>query len=87
MSAMIARASVPNARNMVFSRPMWSESQPKKVRDAPFIRLFSERANGSAPSVIPSSETWTFARLKFSAMGPNWATTISPPVATMVNMR
>ncbi len=75
------------APNMVFSRPRWSETQPKKGRVMPFMMRSMVSANDSAGSVMPINETGISATLKSLAMGASCATAIRPPVATMTNIR
>jgi len=43
-------------------------------------------AKVSAGSVRPRMETGTRATLKSVAIGPSWATAISPPAPTMTNI-
>ena len=78
-----AIASMPKATNMVFSRPMWSETQPKNGRVNPLAIRCSVSANGSA--AMPAIST--SAMPKSFITGPNCDTTISPPVDIIVIIR
>ena len=83
MSAKMANASRPNARVIVFSRPMWSETHPQKGRQSPFTRRSADSANVSAGMVSHRKLTGILSTLKSTAIGLSWATAIKPPVATM----
>ena len=72
---------------MVFSRPIWSETQPQKGRQSPFTNRSAESANCSAGSVIQRKLTLTLSTLKSTAIGLSWAVAIRPPVATSVIMK
>src|SRR5258707_2902815 len=74
------------AMNIVFSRPIWSETQPKKGRVIPLSTRSIDSANCSAGSVNPRIDTGTVSILKSLAMGASCAVAISPPVPTMTNM-
>jgi len=63
--------SMAKARNMVFSRPMWSDTQPKNGRVSPFSTRSILAAKVKAGSVMPSRLTGTSAILKSLAMGPS----------------
>ena len=72
--------------NIVFSRPRWSDTQPKNGRVSPFRMRSIDSAKVNAGRVIPISETGTSAILKSFAIGPSWAVAIRPPAAIMTNM-
>ncbi len=72
---------------MVFSRPMMSESQPKKGRVNPLNRRSSESAKISAGSVSPAIVTGMSATPKSWAIDASCAVAIRPPVAISTNMR
>src|SRR3954470_18265005 len=78
-----ASASIENAMNMVHSRPILSDTQPKKGRVRPLAMRCSVNANGSA--AMP--EIATSAMPKSRITGANCDTTMSPPVDIMVIMR
>ena len=80
-------AAMLKARNMVFSRPMVSETQPKNGRPKPSRMRSSERAKVSAAICRPNTLTGTSATLKSWAMGASWAAAIRPPEATITNTR
>ena len=80
-------ASAAKAMNIVFSRPMLSETQPKNGRVTPFSTRSIASAKVSAGSVRPRILTGTSAILKSLAIGPSCAVAISPPAATMTNMK
>src|SRR5260370_23510316 len=82
----MATASSPKARGMVFSRPMWSETQPQIGRQIPLITRSRLSANGNASTVQPRMVTGALSTLKSLAIGASWAVAIKPPVATMVIM-
>src|SRR5262249_36879102 len=77
----------PNARLMVFSRPIWSETQPQKGRQRPLITRSAASAKGRARTVQPRMLTGTLSTLKSLAIGASCAVAIKPPVATMVIMK
>src|SRR6185437_4190074 len=56
-------------------------------RQKPFTSRSAESANVSAGIVIHRNRTGIFATPKEMAMGPSWATAMSPPVATRVIMK
>ena len=72
--------------NIVFSRPIRSETQPKSARVTPLSTRSSVSANCSAGSVSPRIETGTVSILKSLAMGASCAVAIRPPVLTITNM-
>ena len=72
--------------NIVFSRPIWSDTQPKNGRQTPLSTRSMVSANVSAGSVSPISDTGRVSILKSLAIGPSWATAIRPPAPTMTNM-
>ena len=49
--------SMKKAMNIVFSRPIWSETQPKNGRHTPLSTRSIVRAKVSAGSVSPRIET------------------------------
>src|SRR5215472_11048923 len=80
-------ASKPKATDMVFSRPMWSETHPQNGRQRPLITRSAWAANGSAITVHHKSWMGILSTLKSLAMGASWAVAIRPPVATMAIIR
>src|SRR5271166_5043031 len=79
-------ASSAKAMNMVGSRPMLSETQPKNGRVNPFSARSSESAKVRAGRVTPMRLTGTSATPKSLAIGPSWAVAIRPPAAIMTNI-
>ena len=79
-------ASSPKAMNIVFSRPMLSDTQPKNGRVTPFSMRSIESAKVSAGRVMPIRLTGTLATLKSLAIGASCAVAISPPAPTSTNM-
>ena len=79
--------SMAKARNMVFSRPMWSDTQPKNGRVSPFSTRSIVAAKVKAGSVMPMRLTGTSAILKSLAIGPSCAVAMRPPAAIMTNIR
>src|SRR4051812_12074243 len=73
--------------NMVCSRPIVSETQPKKGRPNPSKMRSSEIAKVSAAIWKPASVTGVLAMLKSCAIGPICAAVIRPPEATMTKTR
>ena len=73
--------------NMVFSRPMWSDTNPKNGRPKPSKMRSSEIAKVSAAIWKPSMLTGSLAILKSCAIGAIWAAAIRPPAATITNTR
>src|SRR5215467_11689119 len=69
----MAMASRPKARLMVFSRPMWSETQPQKGRHRPLITRSAASAKGRAKTVQPRMLTGVLSTLKSLAMGASCA--------------
>ena len=53
----------PKAMNIVFSRPIWSDTQPKNGRHTPLSTLSMVKAKVSAGNVNPRIETGTPAIL------------------------
>ncbi len=74
------------AMNIVFSRPMWSDTQPKNGRDTPLSTSPIDNAKPSAGMVSPSIDTGMLSIAKSLATGASWAVTIRPPVPTMTNI-
>ena len=79
-------ASMPKAMNMVFSRPILSDTQPKNGRVRPFNTRSIESAKVSAGKVRPRMLTGTSATLKSLAIGASCAVAIRPPAQTSTNM-
>src|SRR6185312_8365050 len=79
----IATASSENATNIVISRPIWSETQPKNGRVNPFVTRDSVNDSGNA--AMPS--TITCATPNSRANGPTFDVTIRPDVDIMLIMR
>ena len=75
------------AMNIVFSRPIWSETQPKNGRVRPLRTRSIDSANCNAGSVKPRIATGTTSILKSLAIGASCAVAIRPPVPTITNMR
>jgi len=80
------RAAVENAMNIVCSRPIWSETQPKNGRPKPSKIRSSEIAKGQRGIWKPRMPTvrWRFEIL---AIGAICAAVIRPPAATITNTR
>ena len=74
------------ATNIVISRPIWSETQPKNGRATPFRMLSTMPATTSVVPAMPKNTTSSLSRPKSRAMGPSCAVAIRPPAATMVNI-
>ena len=72
--------------NIVFSRPIWSETQPKNGRPNPSKIRSSEIARVSVAIVRPSMLTGTSATWKSWAIGAICAAAIRPPAATITNI-
>ena len=79
-STMIATASSANASAMVFSRPIWSDTQPKNGRVNPLVTR--DRVSDSGSAAMPS--TSTCATLNSLANAPTLSTTIRPLVDIIV---
>ena len=73
--------------NIVFSRPIWSDTQPKNGRVRPFSTRSIDSAKVSAGRVMPSRLTGTSATLKSLAIGASCAVAIRPPAPTSTNIR
>ena len=73
--------------NMVFSRPIWSDTQPKNGRVMPFSTRSIDSAKVSAGRVMPIRVTGTPATLKSLAIGASCAVAIRPPAPTSTNIR
>ena len=76
-----------NATNIVFSRPIWSDTQPKNGRVTPLSTRSIESAKVSAGMVMNSSVTGCLATPKSVAITESWAVAISPPAPTSTNIR
>src|SRR5579883_467555 len=85
-SDQIASAASEKAMNMVGSRPILSDTQPKKGRAKPFSTLSTTNAKVSTVPPMPSKVTWLSATPKSAAMEASPAVTISPPEATSTNI-
>ena len=72
--------------NIVCSRPMWSDTQPKNGRDNPLSTRPIDNAKLSAGMVRPSINTGTSAIAKSAATGASCAVAIRPPVPTITNI-
>ena len=72
--------------NMVCSRPIWSDTQPKNGRVRPFRMRSMLNAKVSAGMVRPMRLTGVSAILKSLAMGASCAVAMRPPAAIMMNM-
>ncbi len=86
LNSQMPKASRPNAINIVFSRPILSDTQPKNGRVSPFRMRSIDRAKVRAGSVRPISETGTVSILKSLAMGASCAVAIKPPAPTSTNI-
>ncbi len=84
--AQMPTASSPNAMNMVFSRPMWSDTQPKNGRVNPLRMRSIDSAKVSAGKVSQAKVTGTSAIWKSRAIGASCAVAIRPPAAIMTNI-
>ncbi len=73
--------------NMVFSRPIWSDTQPKNGRVSPFNTRSIASAKVNAGIVRNSSVTGVFATPKSVAMTESCAVAINPPAPTRTNSR
>ena len=76
----MATHSSEKASAMVFSRPIWSETQPKNGRVRPLVNRDSVSDSGSA--AMP--RTSMLATPKSLANGPTLETTIRPEVDIML---
>src|SRR5262249_100500 len=61
LSAQMPAASSAKAMNIVFSRPIWSDTQPKNGRVSPFKTRSIDSAKVSAGTVNPRRDTGTLA--------------------------
>ena len=86
LSVNSAPAPMKKASAMVYSRPIWSDSQPKNGRPTPSKMRLSDSANTSAGIAKPNSSTGTFSILRSLAIGAIEAAIVSPPAATSTNM-
>src|ERR1700722_15699050 len=64
-----AAAPTKNASAMVYSRPIWSESQPKNGRPTPSRTRFRDSANTKAGIASPNNSTGIFSIFKSLAIG------------------
>ena len=79
--------SMPKAMNMVFSRPIMSEIQPKNGRVRPLRTRSMVAANVTAVIVTAISVTGTLSTFQSTAIGLRLAVTINPPAPTITNMK
>ena len=86
-SAQMPTPSMPKAMNMVFSRPIMSEIQPKNGRVRPLRMRSMVAAKVTAVIVSPISVTGTLSTFQSTAIGLRLAVTISPPAPTITNMK
>ena len=82
MTPQSAAAASANANVMVSSRPMRSDTQPKKGRVRPLQTRSIESASGTAAAPKTSALLWP----KSTAKLLKFETTIRPPVDIMVIM-
>src|SRR6266852_5011974 len=85
-SAQMLMPSIRKAMNIVFSRPIWSDIQPKNGRDTPLSTSPTDSAKLSAGMVSPRIDTATLSIAKSLATGASWAVTVRPPAPTMTNI-
>src|ERR1041384_2867686 len=79
-------ASSAKAMNIVSSRPMWSDTQPKNGRVTPFRTRSMASAKVNAGSVSPSMLTGVSAMPKSLAIGASCAVAMRPPAPTRTNI-
>ena len=75
-----------NASAIVYSRPIWSDSQPKNGRPTPSNMRFRDNAKTSAGITRPKRSTGIFSILKSLAIGAMDAAMVSPPAAISTNI-
>src|SRR5262245_33805151 len=80
------RPSNRKTKNMVFSRPRKSETQPKNGLVSPLRTRSIVNANVSAGRVMPINVMGVVSRWKSLAMGFSCAVAISPPAAINTNI-
>src|SRR5262245_31437901 len=80
------RPSNRKTKNMVFSRPRKSETQPKNGLVSPLRTRSIVNANVSAGRVMPINVIGVVSRWKSLAMGLSCAVAISPPAAISTNI-
>ena len=73
--------------NIVFSRPIMSETQPKNGRVRPLRIRSSVAANVTAVIVMAISVTGTLSIFQSTAIGLRLAVTINPPAPTSTNIK
>lgn len=73
--------------NIVFSRPILSEIQPKNGRVRPLRMRSKVAAKVTAVMVIAISVTGVSAIFQSAAIGFRLAVTINPPAPTITNMK
>ena len=77
-----AAASIRKATAIVFSRPIWSDNQPKNGRVRPLVMRSTVSASGNAAT----PNTMTFATPKSREKAANCEMIINPPVDIIVIM-
>src|SRR5665213_640864 len=77
----------PKAMAMVFSRPIWSETQPKNGRVNPLNTRSIDSAKLSAGSIKPMKPTGECVMPKSRAITGSSAMAISPATPTIANIR
>src|SRR5271165_24395 len=86
LSVYSAMAPAKNASAMVYSRPIWSDSQPKNGRPTPSNIRFSDNANTNAGKTKPNNSTGILSILRSLAMGAMDAAMVRPPAAINTNI-
>ena len=79
--------SMPKAMNIVFSRPIMSDTQPKNGRVMPLSTRSMVAANVTAVMVMPIRVTGTASTFQSTPIGLRLAVTIRPPAPTITNMK
>ncbi len=86
LSAQMPTASSAKAMNIVFSRPILSDTQPKNGRVTPLRIRSIDSAKVRAGKVMPIRLTGTTSILKSFAIGASCAVAIRPPAPTSTNI-
>src|ERR1700722_6991848 len=81
-----AQAPTKKAKAMVYSRPICSDSQPKKGRPTPSKMRFKNNAKPRAGIAMPNNSTGILSVFKSLAIGAIEAAIVKPPEAISTNM-
>src|SRR5271154_5183815 len=78
VKASIEKAAMADVRNIIYSRPIQSDRNPKSGRPSPFMKLLIESETIIAGPTAPRIATGVLAIPNALAIWESWAATIRP---------